>query len=226
MTNQTIKVIIADDHAVFLDGLGMLLEKDAELEVIATAQNGRDLISRAMQLEPDVVVTDIEMPGINGIEAIKILTETAGIRCIALSTFDDESYIMDAIDAGAAGYILKNAARGEIVKGIKVVNNYSRFYCKSTEAKMIRIMAKAGAPVVSDKTGAGFTARDIEIIKLVAMEVESREISKRLHISRGLVHAERSKLLSEMGVKSAVGMVVYALKRKLISLDDLPDKYG
>lgn len=219
MSTSKIRVIIADDHSVFLDGLKMLLETDHDLEIIETAENGKELINKAAALEPDVIVTDIMMPGVNGIEAIKKINEIKLTPCIALSTFDRESLIMDAIEAGASGYILKNAQRGEIIKGIKTVNRFHPFYCKATEAKIIKMISK-GRNTDAGKDSFLFSEREIEIIKYISKEVSSEEIGRKLFVSKRTVDGLRAKLLSKMNVKSSAGMMIYALKNNLITLED------
>lgn len=217
-----IKVIVADDHLVFLDGLKMLVESDPELEIIETAANGSDLVHKAARLVPDVVVSDIMMPGINGIEAIKQINKNKVTPCIVLSTFDSDLLIMEALDAGASGYILKNAQKGEIINGIKTVNNFHPFYCKSTEAKIIKILGKRHMPNKSPFPQP-FSEREMEIVKFIAKEMSSGEMADKLFLSKRTVEGLRAKLLTKMKVKSSAGIVLYALKNKLISIEDVGD---
>lgn len=220
MATEKIRVIIADDHALYIDGLKMLLATDNEIEIIGTAENGKELINMAANLLPDVIVTDLMMPGMNGIEAIKKINENSPTPCIALSTFDSESLILEAIDAGATGYILKNAQRGEIIKGIKMVNTFHPFYCKATMAIMMKIISR-------NKTGDNskvlpvFSERDIEIIKLICQEVSSEEIGRRLFVGKRTVDGLRARILSKMNVKTTAGVVLYALNNHLVSLEEL-----
>jgi len=219
MNSNPIKVLIADDHTIFLDGLKMLLETDPSIEVLGYALNGQDLVDQAITLKPDVVVTDIMMPGINGIDAIKKIHEQQPIPCIALSTFDSESFIMDAIDAGATGYVVKNAGKGEIIKAIKSVNNFLPYYCKVTEAKILKIISKT-RPGIAANDVITFSEREIEIIKLISREISSEEIGKKLFASKRTIDGIRARLLSKMNVKSSAGIILYALKNRLIRLED------
>lgn len=215
------KVVIADDHTVFLDGLKSLIEAEPELEVVGQAENGKDLVSKVKELNPDVVVTDIMMPGLTGIEAIKEIYQYNKLPCLALSTFDDESLIMDAIDAGATGYVLKNARKGEIIKGIKSISNFQPFYCKATEAKIVRLIAKRNNfRVIRD---AQFSERDIEVIKMIGKEKSSEEIGKKIFLSKRTVDGIRARILDKMKVKSPLGMIIYALENNLISLEDFKE---
>lgn len=218
MAAHKIKVIIADDHTVFLDGLKSLIEPDSELEVIGQAENGKELVAKATDLNPDVIVTDIVMPGMNGIEAIKQINESKATPCLALSTFDDESLIMDAIDAGAIGYVLKNAQKGEIIKGIKTVNKFQPFYCKATETKIVKIISRRKAADINKELK--FSERDIEVIRMIAKEISSEEIGKNIFLSKRTVDGIRARLLDKMKVKSPIGMIIYALQNNLISLEE------
>lgn len=219
MAAQKIRVIIADDHALYLDGLKMLLTADKEMEILDTAENGKELIQKAATLKPDVIVTDLMMPGINGIEAIKKISETSVTPCIALSTFDTESLIIDALEAGAIGYILKNAQRGEIIDGIKTVNTFQPFYCRATTAIMMKILSNKR--VHSNSNAPIFSGREIEIIKLIGKEVSSEEIGRNLFISKRTVDGIRAKILSKMNVKTTAGVLLYALDHNLLTREEI-----
>lgn len=218
MEPTQIKVLIADDHALFLDGLKLLIETDPGLKVVAEAENGKELLSKVESMEPDVVVTDIMMPGVNGIEAIKIINQSGGTPCIALSTFDDESLIMDAIDAGAMGYMLKNAQKGEIIEGIKTVNKYQPYYCRAIETKIVKIISKRKTPEIQSTR---FTERELMVIRLISKEVSSEEIARKIFVSKRTVDGIRAKLLEKMNVKSSIGVLHYALTHKLFTLEDI-----
>lgn len=222
MSPGKIKVIIADDHAVFLDGLKSLIAADPELEVSGQAENGKDLVSKVSELNPDVVVTDIMMPGMNGIDAIRSICHNKKIPCMALSTFDDESLILDAIEAGAMGYVLKNARKGEIIKGIKTISMFQAFYCQATEAKIVKIIAKRRS--VHTIKEARFSDRDIEVIRMIGKEISSEEIGKKIFVSKRTVDGIRARLLEKMKAKSTAGMIIYALENNLISLDELKNE--
>lgn len=217
MGAEKIKVLIADDHSIFLDGLKFCIESDPELEVVGMVVNGQELIEAAMALVPDVIVTDIMMPGINGIDAIRRIHEFKEIPCIALSTFDTENLIQDTLDAGATGYMVKNAGK-EIIKGIKAVYNGSNYFCKEIELKIFQAVSR----MRPSRTGpdALFSKRDIEIIKMIAQEIPSGEMGKRLYLSKRTVDGIRSELLSKTNVKSSAGLILYALRKDLITLDD------
>jgi DNA-binding NarL/FixJ family response regulator len=211
-----INVIIADDHAVYLDGLEMLLSKEEEIELIGTAADGDRLIHLTKQLSPDVVLTDLKMPGTDGVQAIKEITAlNIPCYCIALSTFDSDYLIIEALEAGAMGYITKNAQRGEIIEAIKTVNQHHAYYCRTTSLKLARQIAnssfnpykKPGVHLLNDI--------EKEIVRLICEEKTSEEISKELFIPKRTVEGIRAKILEKANVKTPIGLVVYAIKNAL-----------
>ena len=211
-----ISVIIADDHSVYLDGLEMLLSKEEGIEIVGTATEGNRLIHLTKQLQPDVVLTDLKMPGVDGIQAIKEITAlNPATNCIALSTFDSDYLIIEALEAGAMGYITKNAQRDEIIEAIKTVNAHHAYYCKTTTLRLAKQIAgssfnpykKAGLHI--------FNEVEKEIIRLVCAEKTSEEISKELFMAKRTVEGVRAKILEKAGVKTPIGLVVYAIKNAI-----------
>jgi DNA-binding NarL/FixJ family response regulator len=130
--NQNIKIIIADDHALIREGLRMWLRKAEGIEIIAEAENGDELVEKVLELNPDVVLTDILMPGKTGIQAIEELYQKGFRRTIVISTFENEQFIIEALQAGAKGYIIKSTNPGEITEAIRDVYEYKEYQCKST----------------------------------------------------------------------------------------------
>ena len=160
MMPEKIKVIIADDHELIRDGLKLLFNGDEQIQLIGEAVNGKELIELAAKQIPDVILTDLIMPVKDGVEAIKELFSRGIKRIIALSTFDSERLIVDALEAGAIGYILKNAQRGEIVEAIIKVYNFKPYYCSSTTQPGWRDeFQKARLILIPNRTGTYFLKR-------------------------------------------------------------------
>lgn len=218
MTQNKIKVIIADDHELYLDGLQMLLSKDKDIEIVAKAHNGRQLIQFATQYSPDVIVTDLIMPGVDGVEAIKEIFKTGLKRIIALSTFDTEYLIVDALEAGAIGYILKNAQSGEIIEAIKTVNNFKPYYCKSTSSRLVKLISKSKFNPYTKANLDLFSEKEKEIIRLICEEKSSEEIGKTLFMSKRTVDSVRARILGKMNVKTVAGVAIYAIKNAIYFL--------
>jgi DNA-binding NarL/FixJ family response regulator len=218
-TLTPIRIIIADDHEIFRDGLKLMLSKDPGISILAEAANGRELLTLVDEHKPDVVLTDIVMPVMDGIEAVKNLRESnPQTSIIALSMFDNESLIVDMLEAGAIGYLLKNADKDEILEAIRSVNMQRPYYCKSTSIKLARLISKSRFKGLDTK--AEFNDKEKEIIYFICQEFTNKEIGTKLFISKRTVDGYRSKIMDKMQVKSTAGIVVYAIKHNLYKLDE------
>jgi two-component system response regulator NreC len=219
MRTDTIKVIIADDHDVYRMGLRMLLGGSNEIELIGEAANGLELIELANQNIPDVVLTDLIMPEMDGIEAIRRMKNDGFTKCIALSNFNSDRLIMEALEAGAKGYMIKNAEKGEIVEAIKQVKQSGFYYCKSTSARLARMIGVSELnPYIKTPTQI-FTDEEIDIVRLICLGKTSEEIGKSLFIGKRNVERIRTRILSKMDVKTVAGVVMYAIKNSIIDVD-------
>ncbi len=207
------RIIIADDHEIYRDGLKIMLKKEEDFDIIAEAADGKDLVDLAKKLEPDVILTDIIMPVMDGLAATRSLSQTCpGISIIALSMFDQDNLIIDMLEAGAKGYLLKNADKSEIIEAIKSVYRNIPYYCRSTSHKLARMIAqsrfnpdmKLQKPVFSDK--------ETEIIKLICQEFTNKEIGLKLFMGRRTVEGYRGRIMDKINVKSTAGIVIYALR--------------
>ena len=215
-----IKVIIADDHDIYRDGLLMLLSRDPNIEVIAEANNGKTLIELCNKLQTDIVLTDLRMPNFDGIEAIKELSSyIPKIPCIALSTFDSDQLIVTALEAGASGYIIKNSQKGEIIDAIKTVMSGQPYYCQSSSQRLVNLIKNSHYNPYTNKSINSFTEKELSIIKLICEEKSSKEIGEILFMSGRTVEGIRAKLLEKMSVKTAAGVAIYAIKNNLFSIE-------
>ncbi len=215
-----IKVIIADDHDIYRDGLLMLLNRDANIEVIAEANNGEILIEKCLALDPDIVLTDLRMPIKDGIEVIKALTSRSPkIPCIALSTFDSDQLIVNALEAGASGYIIKNSQKGEIIEAIKTVMSGQPYYCQSSSQRLVKLITNSHYNPYTNKSSNTFTEKEMSIIKLICEEKSSKEIGEILFMSGRTVEGIRAKILEKMTVKTAAGVAIYAIKNNLFAIE-------
>lgn len=217
--NEKIKVVIADDHDLYRDGLQSLLSKDPEIKVVAEACNGAQLIDMTAMHHPDVVITDLCMPGISGIEAIKEIHKNGLKRIIVLSTFDNEQFIVEALEAGAIGYIIKNAQKGEIIEAIKTVDQFHPYYCQSTSLRLVKNISKSKFNPYSPITSNLFSEKEKEIIRLICREKSSEEIAQSLYMSKRTVDGIRGRILSKMNVKSIAGLVIYAVKNSIYEVN-------
>jgi DNA-binding NarL/FixJ family response regulator len=223
MSTKKIKVIIADDHSLFRDGLKMLLHTDDEIEVVAEASNGKELIELSSRYKPDVVITDLMMPGMNGVQAIRQLSQNKSIGIVAITTFDNEYLVSQALEAGALGFIVKNAQDGEVIEAVKAVNRYQSYHCRSTSARLATIITKSKYDPGTRAIHQLFSEKEKELIRLICEEKSNEEIGRILFMSKRTVEGIRSKILVKMNVKTAAGVALYAVKNSLFFLE-APEK--
>jgi DNA-binding NarL/FixJ family response regulator len=211
-----IRIVVADDHRILLDGLRSLLQKQVDIELVSSYGNGEDLLNELKTTKPDVVLTDVNMPGMNGIVLTEKIKEWyPSIAVIVLSMFDDEDHIMEAIEAGVSGYLLKNVGDAELIDAIRSVSN-GKTYFSSEISEKIALIALTGKRKQQQPEDTQLTARELEILKLVAIEYSNAQIAETLFISERTVETHRKNMLRKTNNKSIVGLIKYAIGRKLI----------
>ncbi|MBS1946223.1 MAG: response regulator transcription factor [Bacteroidetes bacterium] len=218
----TIRLVIADDHEIFRDGLVLMLSKDGDIILEGQAENGLDLIHLVQEKKPDVILTDIKMPRMDGIQAAKaLLAENPDQKIIALSMFDEENLIVEMLEAGAKGYLLKNADKREIIEAIEQVYEGNSYYCKHTSARLAKMIVNSSFNPYKKTEKAVFTERETVIIKLTCQQLTAQQIGERLFLSKRTVEGYRTKILEKMNVKNTTGVVIYALKHGLVEEKDI-----
>lgn len=211
--NPQINLIIADDHEVYRDGLKLMLSKEADIEIVGEASNGLELVNEVNRHQPDVILTDIVMPTLDGIEAVRQVHHiNPAIGIIALSMFNEENYIVDMLEAGALGYLIKNANKREILNAIRTVYKGDPYYCTSTSSKLTQIISKSSFNPYKNKKLLWFTEKELEIIELICKEKTNKDIGEKLFLSTRTVEGYRLKIQEKLNVRSTVGLVVYAIK--------------
>lgn len=216
------RIVIADDHEIFRDGLSLMLSRQEGVELIGEADNGFQLIELVRKLQPDVVITDIKMPVMDGLEATRILLkEFPELKIITLSMFDEENLVVDMLEAGSKGYLQKNADKSEILEAINAVYTNNTYYCRRTTSKLASLIAKSKYSWQPKKIAVSFSDREIEIIKLICQQYTAQQIADTLFLSRRTVEGYRFKILEKMNAKNTAGVVIYALKNNIISEKDL-----
>lgn len=220
--DDIIKIVIADDHEIFRDGLALMLSRQANLVLVAQAEDGNELINLVKVHQPDIVLTDIKMPRMDGIEATQYLTQHfPSLKIIALSMFDEENLIIEMLEAGAKGYLLKNADKKEILEAIEQVSHDKVFYCQYTSAKLATMIVKSKFNPLKKSEKISFNDREIHIIKLICQQCTAQEIGDKLFLSKRTVEGYRTKILEKISAKNTAGVVIYALKHQLISEEDI-----
>ena len=217
MSTTQIRVLLADDHKLVRAGIRSLLENLPEVEVVAEASDGREAIRLVEQNEPQIVLMDLAMPGLNGLEATRYLTRTfPEVRVLILSIYADEEHVYQALRAGAAGYLLKGAATEELELAIRSVGRGETY-----------LSPPVSKPVIMEyirRTNVGMTSRDqlsprqAQILKLIAEGMTTKQVAMELAISIKTVETHRSALMMRIGVHDVAGLVRYAVKVGLIDL--------
>lgn len=222
MISQKIKIIIADDHAIYRDGLMTIINDDARLQFIGKADNGIDLVTLARRGRPDIILTDIRMPGLDGIEATKqIISFDPSIGVIALSMFNEESLVVDMLNAGAMGYLLKTSDKIEIIEAIHSVRRGVNFYCKTTAKQLVNMIKQTGLKLETLKQfNPLFTEKELDIIRFICSDFTSREIGERIHHSSRTVEGYRMKIMKKMNVNGTAGIVIFAINHGIYKVNE------
>jgi two-component system response regulator NreC len=212
-TAQTIDIIMADDHEIFRDGFAAMFRKPGDIRLVADARNGRQLVALTEKHNPDVVFADIKMPDMDGIEATRIITEKwPHIKVIALSMYDDEHLIIDMLEAGARGYVQKNAHKKEIMEAIRTVCNNQPYYCNHTSAALAKLIGASRFHPDRPVEKITFTDRETEIISLICRQFSNQEMSEALHLSRRTIEGYRERIMEKMLVRNTAGIVIFAIR--------------
>jgi DNA-binding NarL/FixJ family response regulator len=219
------KVLIADNHTLFAQGLRSLVEQEADFQVIGQASDGREAVQRTRELGPDVVLMDVVMPGLNGFDATRLIrAETPDARVLALSMHVDKRYVLGMLDAGAAGYVPKDASFEEVARAIRAVARGHSYLSPSIAHVVVEGYAQRTERSSSANTA--LSLREREVLQLVAEGSTPREIARQLHISIKTFETHRRNLLAKLELDTVADLVRYAIREGITSLEqaDQPAK--
>ena len=218
---HNINIVIADDHEIFLDGLALMLSRQEGFNVCGRASNGKQLVEIVDLEKPDVVLTDIRMPVIDGIQSTKqILAAHPSVKVVALSMFDEENLIIEMLEAGAKGYLLKNAHKDEIINAITNVYQNKNYYCSQTSFLLATMIVRSKfTPVVQEQII--LNDREKEIIRMICEQKTTQEIADKICLSKRTVEGYRIKILEKIQAKNIAGVVIFALKNNIIKEEDV-----
>ena len=222
MATKEIRLILADDHAVVRSGTRELLEQKADLRIVGEASNGEEAVRLAQELQPDVLVMDVRMPKMSGIEATRrIKAEAPEIKILVLTAHDDDEYVFALLQAGANGYLLKTAEIEELVRAIRTVASGQSALAPEVTGKVVAqfTSGKSLPDVINDKEEdyEGLTERELGILELVGKGLSNKQIGKELFISDRTVQAHLSNIFAKLGVNSRTEAVMHAVRKGWIT---------
>lgn len=213
------RILLADDHAMLRSGLRLLLNAQPDLEVVGEASDGREAIARAKALQPDVLLLDLNMPGLGGLTALGALrTAAPNARLLVLTMHDDENYLRQALKGGAAGYVLKRAADTELLSAVRAVVRGEVYIHPAMTRALLEDLIPEHAGEVADAWDS-LSGREQDVLRLVALGHTSQEIADRLFLSVKTVETYRARGMEKLGLRSRAALVQYVLQRGL--LDDV-----
>ena len=207
------RILVADDHGIVRSGIKLLLERQADLQVVAEASDGVEAVEQALATRPDLCILDVGMPRKTGLQAAReirsFLSET---RVLMLSMHDDEHYLFEALKAGAAGYVLKREADQDLVGAVRAVGRGEAFLTNAAERSIIRdwMSGSASGPAIP------LTPREEEVVKLIAEAHTNSQIAQVLHLAEKTVESHRANVLRKLGMRDRVELVRYAIRRGLV----------
>jgi DNA-binding NarL/FixJ family response regulator len=207
------RLLVADDHGIMRGGLRLLLNRQPDMEVVAEAADGIEAVALALRERPDICILDVAMPRMTGLQAtVEIRAQAPDIAVLVLSMHDDERYLFEALQAGAAGYVLKREADQALVEAVRAVWRGEPFMTNAAERSLIREWMH------DDSSGPAepLTLREREVLKLIAEAHTNREIGELLHLAEKTVESHRANLLRKLGMRDRVELVRYAIRRGLI----------
>ena len=215
---ERIRILLADDHNVLREGMRLLLERQPGFEVVGEASDGRETIVLVEELQPDVVIMDIAMPNLNGIEATRRITERSPrVGVVILSMHHDESYVIRSLKAGARAYILKDALKTELVAAIQAVAQGRSFFSPKVSQILQEDYFQALGRKGSDDTYDLLTDREHEILQLIAEGKTNKEVANLLHLSLHTVDTHRTHILQKLNLHSVPELILYAVRKGIIS---------
>jgi DNA-binding NarL/FixJ family response regulator len=212
---SAIRIFIADDHKIIRDGLKALINKESGMEVIAEAENGRETVRLVQKLRPNVVIMDVSMPDMNGIDATRKITEEAlDVRVIALSMHTDRRFILGMLEAGASGYILKDCAFEEVATAIRKVAGGNAYL----SPRIAEVVVKG---YLGKTPGVCYvlTPREREVLQLLAEGMAAKEIAMRLNVSAKTIETHRRNMMEKLNMRSIAELTKYAVREGIVSIE-------
>lgn len=213
-----IRVVLADDQTMVRTGFRMILEAESDIEVVGEAENGEQAVDVAVRVRPDLVLMDIQMPVVDGLEATRrISSRDLPTRVVIVTTFERDEYVYEALRSGASGFVLKNAPPEELIHAVRVVTNGDALLSPSVTRRMIEQFAKQPRPVVTSAELQRLTDRERQVLCLLAAGRSNAQLAAELYVGEGTIKTHVSSVLSKLGLRDRVQAVVYAYESGLVT---------
>jgi DNA-binding NarL/FixJ family response regulator len=217
---MSIKILIVDDHEILRAGVKLIIDQTDDMEIVGQACDGHEGIELARKLKPDVVLMDISMPGLNGIEATKeIVSENPDIKILALSAYCNRRFVKDMLNAGVSGYALKDAMADELVYAIKSVHAGRRYLSEKVTKLVVDDYAQGGSSDSAEELLDKLTTRERRLLQLIAENKTTKEAAKLLHVSVKTIEARRLNIIKKLGVSGTAELTKIAIREGLTSID-------
>jgi DNA-binding NarL/FixJ family response regulator len=214
------KIMIVDDHGVVRDGLQLLLEQDEDMEIVAQAPDGRQAVKMAAKVFPDVILMDVSMPGLNGIEATaQIIKENPQIKVLALSAHSNKRFVTDILKSGAHGYLLKDCITDELFRAIDAVKNGERYLCSKVAGVIIDNYIDGQGQGAGRASINSLTAKERELLQLLVEGLCTKEIARMLHLSIKTVDGRRRDIMNKLEMNSLAELTKFAIREGVTNLD-------
>ncbi len=221
--DEQITILLAEDHVVIRESIRQSLERESNLKVVGEANNGEEAVEMAKKLKPDVILMDISMPKLNGIEATKAIKAIQpGVKVLVLTAYDYEQYIFPLLEAGAAGYLLKDVSSRELVTAINTVYKGDVVLHPAVARKVMWRFQHTGGELAEKEASSLLAEVEVSILKMAAKGMSNSDIADKLHLATSAIESHLSTIFNKLGVGSRTEAIIQALKRGWITLEDLP----
>jgi DNA-binding NarL/FixJ family response regulator len=218
--SEPITIAIADYNSIFMEGLYSIFKTEPDMKIVGQAKDGKRLLSVVEKFQPEVVLTEIKLPIMNGIEATNELKKKfPQLQVVAVTIHEEDHYIIDMLEAGANGYLIKGVSSHEVLDAVGTVHTGNPYYCTRTSNKLVNLMVKSKFNPYKPEKKAVFNEKELTVIRMICEEYSSKEIAQNIFTTVKYVNRLRERIGEKIGAKNIAGIVVYAVKNRIYTID-------